>query len=197
MKAINRIFVTVDKRFNDEHTMENGQSLFLDCSYNPEENANVVGTVVAVPEKPNLRGLGDSFVFDVQVGDKLYFNFMVTSDEGNSIEHNGITYWMVDLFNAIAVVRDGKIIPFGNYILIEPIKEKLESSLIIVPDSTEKEGTKGIVFASNDDQLPVGTIVEFEAVGQFWNIIEGQRVFCMFNSNILYKHDEKRRSKNH
>lgn len=96
---------------------------------------------------------------------------------------------MVDYFNAIAVVRGGKIIPVGDYILLDPIKEKIDTSLI-VPDTVDKEGTRGLVVASNDPSIPEGSTVEYEEVGKFWNIIEGRRLYCMFNQNILFIHND-------
>ena len=91
---------------------------------------------------------------------------------------------MVDYFHAIAIVRDNKIYPVGSYVLVEPIEEKIETSLII-PDTVEKEKCRGKVVASNVDYVPEGAVVEYEEIGKFWNIIEGKRLYCMFYDNII------------
>jgi co-chaperonin GroES (HSP10) len=188
MKPIYKIFVTIDKRFQDEVTTDSGIVFYKDTSYHLEENSTTVGIVAAIPDKYD-RAMGtEDFKANVQVGDKLYFNFLVTVDEENRIEVDGKEYWMVDYFQAIALVRDGEIHPVGDYILIEPIEEKVESSLII-PDVVEKEKTRGRIFASNEPGLDPGDEVEYESVGKFWNIIEGKRVYCMYATNILFKWD--------
>jgi co-chaperonin GroES (HSP10) len=187
MKPIYKIFVTIDKRYQDEVKTESGIVFYKDTSYKLEENSTTEGIVVAIPDKYD-RAMGtEDFKANVQVGDKLYFNFLVTVDDENRIEIDGNEYWMVDYFQAIALVRDGKVMPVGDYILIEPIEEKIESSLII-PDMVEKEKTRGRIFASNEPDLEVGDEVEYESVGKFWNIIEGKRVYCMYSSNLLYKY---------
>lgn len=184
MQPIYKIFVKIDKRFQNEIETESGLKLYKDTSFKPEENSTIVGDVVAVPDKYD-RSMGtDQFQANVKAGDKLYFNFLVAIDEENRIEVDGEEYWMVDYFNAIALVRDGKLIPVGDYILIEPIEEKIESNLII-PDNVDMEGNRGRVVASNDPTIPEGAEVEYEEVGKFWNVIEGKRVYCMWNQNIL------------
>lgn len=189
MQPIYKIFVKIDKRFQDEIETESGIKLYKDTSFKQEENSTIVGQVVAVPDKYDRSMGSEDFKTNVKAGDKLYFHFLVAMDDENRIEVDGEEYWMVDYFNAIAVVRGGKIIPVGDYILLEPIKEKIDTSLI-VPDTVDKEGTRGLVVASNDPSIPEGSTVEYEEVGKFWNIIEGRRLYCMFNQNILFIHND-------
>lgn len=194
MQPIYKIFVTIEKRFKDEIVTDGGLKLYYDSSFHPEENSTIVGTVAAIPAKYEPTHFADDFQFNVQVGDKLYFHFNVVLDESNCIEVDGQQYWMVDYFDAIALVRDSKIAPVGSYVLVEPIDEVIESSLII-PDVVEREGCRGVVVASNDPELPEGVEVEYEEVGKFWNMIEGRRLYCMFNSNILFTYDQPREKK--
>lgn len=188
MKPIYKIFVTIDKRFQDEVTTESGLVLYKDTSFNQEENSTTFGTVVAVPDKYDHSMGTEDFKANVEVGDKLYFNFLVTIDDESRIEIDGKEYWMVDYFNAIALVRNGEVKAVGDYILIEPILEEIETDLI-VPDMVNKEKTRGRVFASNDPELEIGDEVEYEDVGKFWNIIEGKRVYCMYHNNLLFKYN--------
>jgi hypothetical protein len=89
-------------------------------------------------------------------------------------------------------VRDGKVIPVGNYILIDPIIEETKHSFLIIPDAyKKKEGNKGVVVASNNDQAPAGAVVEYDPIGKFWNIIEGKRVYCMYDENIFLRYHEE------
>lgn len=188
MQPIYKIFVTIDKRFQEEVVTDSGLTLYKDTSFNPEENSTIVGTVAAIPAKHDLENFPEDFQFNVQVGDKLYFHFNITLDESNCIEIEGKQYWMLDYFDAIALVRDSKIHPVGSYLLVEPKVEEIESSLII-PETVDRENNRGIVVASNDPELPVGCEIEYEPVGKFWNVIEGRKLYCMMNSNALLIHN--------
>lgn len=187
MQPIYKIFVKIDKRFQDEIETESGLKLYKDTSFKLEENSTITGEVVAIPAKHDPISVpvpGADFDYNVQVGDKLYFHFNVCIDEENRLIHEDEEYWMVDYFNAIALVRDGKVIPVGSYILIDPIDEGIETDLF-VPETFTNEKCRGIVWASNNDYIPEGSEVEYEEIGKFWNVIEGKKVYCMFNTNIL------------
>jgi co-chaperonin GroES (HSP10) len=144
--------------------------------------------VAAVPAKHDSKNVLPDFKFNVRNGDKLYFNFNITIDPANALEHEGVEYWMVDYFDAIALVRDGEIHPVGSYLLVEPQEEEIESSLII-PETINREGNRGTVVASNDPEIPVGSEIEYDDIGKFWNIIEGRRLYCMMNHNALFVYE--------
>lgn len=193
MKPVyNKIFVQIEKKFQDEVVTDSGITLYKDTSYHQEENSTTFGTVVATPLSVDKGNVSDDFLHNVQEGDKLYFNFNVVLDDDNLLEWEGKEYWMVDYWNAIAVVRDGEIIPVGNYILIDPLKEEIKSSLIEIPDfAKEKEKNRGKVFASNHPSIPVGAEVEYEPIGKFWNIIEGKKLYCAYNDNVLFIYEKE------
>lgn len=192
MTTPTKILVQVEKRFEDEIKTDSGIVFYKDTSYDPEWNSRIFGTVVAPPVRvPQDQVSGDVFNADVRAGDKLYFNYNVLIDDDNMIVEDGKEYWTVDFYLAIAVVRDGKVIPLGEHILIEPRYEELESSLIITDHITKKELNNGYVFASNDPQIPEGSLVEFEEKGKFKNKIEGKEVFVMYNNNILAIYEEE------
>jgi co-chaperonin GroES (HSP10) len=182
-----QIIVKFEKRLNDELDF-NGGKIYLDPTYREEHNAFPYGTVVN-PPKRNPFLMEENFHYNVQAGDKLYVNYGVLMDLNNCIEHDGEEYWMVDYYMALAVVRDGKIIPVGNHVLIEPIEEEVTSSLIIPEMAKKKILTRGIVYSSNDPEIPVGRTVSFEERGMFENEIEGKKLFVMYNSNILCIHE--------
>lgn len=185
MQPIYKIFVTIDKRFQDEVVTEGGMKLYKDPTFKPEENSTTVGVVAAIPAKHDTKNFLPDFMFNVKEGDKLYFNFNITIDPNNMVEVDGQEYWMVDYFEAIALVRDGKILPVGSYLLVEPMDEEIETSLI-VPEMVNKERNRGKVVASNDPEIPEGCEIEYEPIGKFWNVIEGRKLYCMFNQNALY-----------
>jgi co-chaperonin GroES (HSP10) len=184
MNPVYKILVKIEKRFQDEVVTDSGITFYKDTSFKPEENSTIQGIVVAQPAKHDKGSFSDDFQFNVKTGDKLYFHYNVVMSWENCLEGD---VWMVDYFDAIAVVRDGEIIPVGSYILLEPVLEEFKSEFIIIPElAKNKEGNRGRVVASNDPEIPAGAEVEYEAVGKFWNVIEGRKVYCMFNSNILF-----------
>lgn len=183
MVSPTKIIVTLEKKYVDEIQFLEGK-LYLDPTYRPEWNAFKYGTVHAIPKRNEF--VSDDFVYNVEVGDKLYINYGVIIDESNMIEHDGQDYWLVDYFQALACVRDGNIYPVGEHILIEPIEEEVTHDFLVIPEMSKKRITKtGNVFGSNDPSIPVGSKVMFEERGMFENEIEGKKLFVMFNSNIL------------
>lgn len=188
MQPIYKIFVSIESRFNEEIVTDNGLKLYMDSSFNPEENSTTVGIVAGIPSKHDTKNFLPDFQFNVKHGDKLYFNFNITIDPANCVEIDGDEYWMVDYFDAIALVRDGQIHPVGSYLLVEPIEEEIETALI-VPEIVNKEGNRGKVVASNDPEIPAGSEIEYEEIGKFWNIIEGRRLYCMMNHNAMFVYE--------
>ena len=159
-----QIVVKFEKRLNDELDF-NGGKIYLDPTYRPEHNAFPYGVVVN-PPKRNPFIIDDVFHYNVQSGDRIYVNYGVLMDLNNCIEHDGEEYWLVDYYMALAVVRDGQVIPVGNHVLIEPMEEEVSNSTLIIPE-----------------------IVSFEERGMFENEIEGKTLFVMYNSNILCVHE--------
>lgn len=185
----NKIFVQIEKKFQDEIETDSGLKFYKDTTWNLEENSTTTGIVTAIPLHVDRVHIDPDFQHNVQVGDKLYFNFNVVLDPDNRIEHEGEEYWIVDYWNAIAIVRDGEVLPVGSYILIDPIEEEVTSDLIVIPElAQKKEKNRGIVYSSLHPEIENGSVVEYETIGKFWNVIEGKRLYCMYNDNILIKY---------
>jgi co-chaperonin GroES (HSP10) len=186
---INTIFVTIDKKFQDEIKTET-LTLYKDTTFAPEWNVTTYGTVVSIPHRVETKFIDEDFFENVLVGDKIYFNYQTLLDDSNCIIHEGIEYWAVEYYNVIALVRDGEIKPVGSYILIEATTTELKSNVVIIPDNCKSvETNKGIVASSNI--LSSGDIVEYDPVGKFENTIEGKKYYCMYNSNIFLKYGKK------
>jgi co-chaperonin GroES (HSP10) len=179
MKCPTRIIIRLEKTHQEEIDF-NGGKLWLDTSYKPQENVFPYAEVVATPERDPY--LSDDFVCNVQVGDRLYFNYGIVEDTTNFLGDN---LWVIDYYQALAVVRGGKIIPVGEHILIEVEEEEVKSTLIIPETAKKKRKTQGRVFASNDESIPAGSVVMFEERGMFENKIEGNNLYVMYNENIL------------
>jgi hypothetical protein len=118
MKSPTKIIITVDKKFNDEMDF-NGGKIYLDPTYRPEHNAIEYGHVVSIPA---LTIPQEGYAYNVEVGDKLYINYGILMDEELLLEHEGVEYFLVDYFMALATVRDGQIYAVGEHILIQPLE---------------------------------------------------------------------------
>ena len=187
MRSPVKIIVSIDKKFNDQ--TESG--IYIDTSYKPEHHVVITGKVEAIAMRLPKDFLSDQFYDTVKVGDKIYFHYLVLLDEDSRI-YLDKDYYLVDYFQALATVRDGKVYPVGEHILIEPMEEEVTHSLLLIPDQAKKvETNRGRVFASNDPEIPEGAIVEFEPVGKFENEIEGKKLYVMYNSNILAKYEKE------
>lgn len=181
MQSPTRIIVQIDKKFNE--TTKSG--FYIDTTYRPEHHVNIEGRVVSVPKRLPKDFIRDGYYPTVEVGDRLYFHYLVILDNDNYLFDN---YYLVDYFQALATVKpDGRILPVGEHILIEPMEEEITHSTLIIPDVAKKVSlNKGRVFSSNDPSIPNGSIVGFEEHGKFENEIEGHTLYVMYNNNILY-----------
>lgn len=188
-----RIWVKVDKKWNDSVTTEGGVTFYQDTTYKPEEHVNTEGTVVSSPLKITRSHYPPGFADIVKDGDRLHFMYIAAMDPDAWVELDGKEYLLVDYFNAIAVERDGKMIPVGEYILIEPMDEGyLDSDVIIIPDHLKKkEGLKGMVIASNDPEAPEGTIVSYDEAGKYDMKIGNKKLYAAINSNLYFKHEQE------
>lgn len=180
MQSPSRIIVEIEKKFNDEQ-----KGFYIDTSYRPEHHVVITGKVVAVPKRIPKEFDKPGYYNTVEVGDKLYFHYLVVLDPDCYLFDN---LYIVDLFQALATVKpNGKVLPVGEHILIEPKEEEIKHDTLIIPDVAKKVSlNKGRVFSSNDPEIPNGSIVGFEEHGKFENEIEGHTLYVMYNNNILY-----------
>jgi len=185
MQSPTRIIVSIENKF--KYKTESG--IYIDTSFNKEQHVVITGKVEAIAKRLPKDFQADGFYDTVKVGDKIYFHYLVLLDEDNKI-HLDKDYYTVDYFQALATVRDGKIFPVGEHILVEPIEEEVTSPIIIPDSAKKKETNRGRVFASNDPEIPEGSIVEFEPIGKFENEIEGRNLYVMYNSNILARYEK-------
>ena len=176
-----KIIIKLEKTHIEELDF-NGGKIWFDPTYNPEHNVVPFGYVHSVPKR-NPRFDQHDFVYNVQVGDKLYFNYGVVGDKHNYL---GDGLWIVDYYMALAVSRAGELIPVGEHILVEPIIETVTNNTIIIPESHNKvKATRGVVAASNEPAIPVGSEVIFQKRGMFENDIEGKKLYVMYNDNVM------------
>ncbi len=181
----NTVLVHIEKEFNDSIAAPEGMEFYQDTTYRPEHHTTIHGTVVSVPD---FKCSGS---WDLQVGDKIYFNYMTVLQPENKLPNN---IYIVESALCIARVRAGELKPLGNHILLRPIIEVTEKigDLFVPVVSQKKKLNKGIVVASNMDDIRVGETIGFSKVGKFENFIEGETLYCAFERNVWYKENKKR-----
>ena len=189
MKAVNHIIVKVHKRFEDELKIGD-LTLWKDTTFSPEWNAVCYGEVVSAPERKDFDFELGHFYANVKDGDKLYFHYNVVIDPEYYLPHDGQDYFLVDYHMAIAVVRDGKLMPCGTYMLVEPMEEEVTYKILHVPEAYRKKELNRVkVVASNLEELQPGDIIEIDPVGKFENEIEGRKLFAIDNNNVYFAYN--------
>lgn len=122
--TFNHVIVEVEQALDDKYTYKS-LTLDIDPEFNPTHHARIYGTVVAVPQGECYDEEGAEIEKEVQVGDKVYFHYLVTTDETRNIASN---YYKVPYCWVFCVVRDGNILPVGSWTLCTPlVKEQFNT----------------------------------------------------------------------
>ena len=93
---------------------------------------------------------------EVQPGDKVYFHYL-TVDGSNEVKGEyGRSYYKLRYNNIFCVVREGKIIPIGGWVLLEPKYDEGVEVLPAIsekgnrlPELTAKRTKTGIIYEAN------------------------------------------------
>ncbi len=121
---------------------------------------------------------------DARQGEKCYFHPSVTEKE-NLVEEG---LYRCAVHEIICVVRDGRPVPQGGYILIKPnIEEELESESGLI---TKLEGEADLVYgtvAYSAGELKPGQDIVFLEYSDWKVNIEGEELFAMREEDILLK----------
>lgn len=120
MASPNHVIIEVEQAYDDKVKYGNLE-LNIDHEFNPTNYARIYGKVVAVPQGKCVDEEGKEIIKEVQVGDKIYFHYLITSDEGFRIYGN---YYRVPYYWIFASVRDSRIIPIGSWTLCKPTFEQ-------------------------------------------------------------------------
>lgn len=187
-----KIAVRITKKYNDEVTFNNGSKLYLDVTFNPTHHVTICGEVVALPRGEWCKNTrGDFMKQELQVGDKVYFNYLTVDKENLIFGEDDI--YTCDLEEVFCFVRGGSITAISNYVLIEPLMtdEKIGSIYIGEPKRSEEEGYVRFVSqplkGKDDLGLVNGDHVRFHERCAFLNTIEGIKFYVMRNDDIMGK----------
>ena len=187
-----RIAVKVPKKYQDEVVFQNGEKLYVDVTWNPEQHVTISGEVVALPSGEWCKNTrGEWLKQELQVGDLAYFNYL-TVDKENLVTGERDVY-LVDLESVFCYVRSGSITAVSNHVLIEPrvIEEKVGSIYVGVPKKSEEEGYVRHIGSPIKDRedlgLVSGDMVRFHERNAFLNKIEDVEYYVMKQDDLLGK----------
>lgn len=111
----NSVLVELEKLSDDEYVFSSGAKLYMNNTFKPENFVRIHGECVAVPEvltkgdqvkyETGDYRFVDSIEPEVQVGDRVYFNY-VSVHKGSLLEYEGKCYCNVPYSAILCVVRD-------------------------------------------------------------------------------------------
>lgn len=160
----------------------------------------------AIPAGKCFNEEGFEIEQEVQVGDKVYFHYLVTSDENNCVYGNS---YKVPYYWIFCVVRNGNILPVGGWTLCSQVVEQedefesvevggrtMQATLSGSGLVTSIEKKKSVKFAKlsyigkpllNHKELDVsqGDTVVLAKNSNFINKIEGVDYFTVRQSDIF------------
>lgn len=148
----NNVLITPDR--NDQIALNGSMIPFMN-KFEEQLGAPQSGIVVAVPEKLTFTlkegkpGLENDTDMELQVGDKVVFNFNaveIAKGQGMVIGKNILVrYDMI-----YAAIRNGEVIVINGGVIVEPCVETIKST-VIIPDTLQNKKLKTmgkVVFAS-------------------------------------------------
>lgn len=200
----NGVIVKVEEQF-DSKVKFKSLELDIDHEFAPTDYARIYGEVVAVTDKKpltdNLQGIDPI----VQVGDKIYFKYLVTLDDSRCIFGN---YYMCPYPWIFCVVRNGDIIPVGGWVLCDIIESApveqieingvklsvdLDANGLVTNINKKKETNRAIVrhigapLEGDTCEVSVGDEVILADYSNFTNKIEGKDYYLVEQKYILCK----------
>ena len=203
----NRVLIRIDVIEGDGREIGKGvndKKIIIDgAEWNEAENIVRNGEVVMIPDKLVYRnkfnddseGMQEwGTELEVEVGDEVFFG-KIASANAESLEVDGVLYYMMPYSRLILAVRDGVLIPLNGYCLLGEVKDKtrLDGFILDFTDKTDKK--RGIVTHNgrNNDYyygtdavdacVEVGDQVIFN--GDFFGFLESDR-FAVLEKGIGY-----------
>lgn len=191
---VNRVFVSADKRWEDEIETASGIKLYKDTTYQPEWGVSLYGTVETLPLQFKKDFQNEGVEPGITEGDKAYFHYFTLIYDENRISVDGKDYYMVDYHRIFVVIRDGVIIPVHGWTLIEVDNEFTGDKTkggIIIPQflRRKKVDTYGKLKYISQNQRSIGAspgdTVFFQKEFAFENRIEGTDYYVIQENDIM------------
>jgi co-chaperonin GroES (HSP10) len=162
-----QLFVEVPEILQSTVTTENGVTLFIDPSFEPEQHAQVNGKVYSLGGRCKLNLKEDD---EIAISYHMAADYYTLDDGSRKFNraHNidDKLVWLCDEGFVMARKVDGERQAVGDWVLLKAIPEnEIKSSLIIIPDTITTKYKQGkCTFLSGDLEVPVNSTVLFEEI---------------------------------
>lgn len=189
---INKVFVSSDKRFNDEYALESGLKLYKDTSFDEEWSVVTKCVVESLPIKFIADVNNEGKECEVNPGDTVYVHYFTLLYKDDMVDIDKKEYYAVEYNKVFVKIINGAIQPVHGYCLIkvdtELTGEKTKGG-IIIPDMLRKKkvDTYGeLAFVHNDYRFPAkkGDTVYFQKDFAYQSEIEGDDYYVIQSSEL-------------
>lgn len=131
---------------------QSGTEIIIDPTFHPEQHAETHGIVKAIPDNLYFKhgDVMDSMEMlisiDVKVNDKVYFHYLQINEalrQKKIIEEDGKIYIFIRHDSLFCGIRDGNMIMFNGWILLEPLEVMHSNSNVLskLPKNRIKKDT--------------------------------------------------------
>jgi len=197
MKGLHDYIIEIKEPFKESFKTESGLELYANKRFSADRLSNRIGKVIATPLF--FEGVieeGYEVLIDATILYEQIFNKKV-QESIHLLDKDKMLY-KIDP-NLIVLYRENKDAEWKGFLrslLVEPIKkekEKLTSSLIILPDETDEfDKNKAKVTVCNDEILEMGVLkgdtIAIEDLGiPFW--LDGKEYWWIKTEDILGKYE--------
>lgn len=207
----NRVIIKTKKSYDDTFQTESGMTFYKDPTIRKEFNAVTRAEVVATPMSmntrrpliiPGIEATVKDIAPEVEVGDMIHFRYGVIYEDDDSKWPENLVridgeyrFYMVFYDEIVAIERGDEIIPVGGHVLMDPIDDKEEDSVIINPyiDKRKDRGLVRYIGTNLSGRKPVttaGTQVTFRKYNTQsgepeYVDINGHRYWVVYQDEIL------------
>jgi len=115
---------------NENRKSKSGLFLVGDSDFNPAENAQRVGRVVWIPRYLNYKEMEAYADMDLQVGDKIWFDYM-TGLNCVRYDVDNVEYKFMNYSDLYVADRDGEKILLNGFCLFELVDDEIDSPLAL------------------------------------------------------------------
>jgi len=149
----NNVLIQIDRK-QDEYKMRDGNKIYIDCSFQPEQHAPITGHVVSIckklifdPQPGHNHSLDWNTPIQIQVGDYVisyYLAALNAFSNGRFITDQYNNQYLVLRYDKFfAAKRGDRVITINGYNLLTPVKDIVQKGLrermkklnLLVPDN--------------------------------------------------------------
>jgi hypothetical protein len=139
-----RVLIKPNRKI-DEIYINNGDKLYFDPTFNPEQHAPVTGEVIKVCTHARAQEiLGFTPTIEAKIGDNAIFGYIAASMsldprvERNIIDENGQIYFWINYHDLIAIIRGEERFPVNHWHIVEPVQIN-HNTIIELPDHLKRK----------------------------------------------------------